>query len=139
VLTEARRHKDVWGSKGIDPPFLTSTPDGGGWSASRPGPVTPLHPTGTHCTGGWEGQGCGTDAVEGRKISRRESNPDPSAIQPVIRRNTGSAILPAFSTNNGNQNRHTACPAEHTGISFREVAYSGCDTVNEVLDTMYLG
>jgi hypothetical protein len=32
LINEASRHKDVWGSEGIAPPFLTSALDGGEWS-----------------------------------------------------------------------------------------------------------
>jgi hypothetical protein len=34
-------HEDFWGSGHIVPTFLTSTLDGGEWSASRPGLFTP--------------------------------------------------------------------------------------------------
>jgi hypothetical protein len=34
-------HEEVWGSEGISPPFLTSAPVGGEWSASRLGRFTP--------------------------------------------------------------------------------------------------
>jgi hypothetical protein len=36
LVTRALCHDDIWGSGGIAPPFLTSTLDGGEWSASRP-------------------------------------------------------------------------------------------------------
>jgi hypothetical protein len=52
--------------------FLTSALDGGEWSASRPGrALAPgKGPTGTHCTGRWEGlrEGSDTEAT-GRIIS----------------------------------------------------------------------
>jgi len=35
------RHEDVWGSGGIFHAFLTTVPDGGEWSASRPDRFTP--------------------------------------------------------------------------------------------------
>jgi hypothetical protein len=35
VLNLAPHHEDVWGSGGVASPLLTSTPDGGEWSASR--------------------------------------------------------------------------------------------------------
>jgi hypothetical protein len=48
VLNSALRHKDVWGSVGIAPPFLTSALDGGECSASSLSCFTPggnpLHP-----------------------------------------------------------------------------------------------
>jgi hypothetical protein len=37
LINHALCHGDIWGSGGIAPPFLTSTLDGGEWSASRPG------------------------------------------------------------------------------------------------------
>jgi hypothetical protein len=43
------RHEDIWGSRGIAPPFLTSALDGDDQSASRPYRFTP----GTHWMGGW--------------------------------------------------------------------------------------
>jgi hypothetical protein len=36
VINQASCHEDVSGSESIDPLFLTSAPDGGQWSASRP-------------------------------------------------------------------------------------------------------
>jgi hypothetical protein len=44
VLNLASRHKDEWGNGGTAPLFLTSVPDGGEWSGSRPDRYTP----GTH-------------------------------------------------------------------------------------------
>jgi hypothetical protein len=52
------------GSGGIVPPRLTSTLDGGEWSASRPGRFTP----GTHWIGCWVDLGVGLDVVEQRKM-----------------------------------------------------------------------
>jgi hypothetical protein len=54
--------KTYKGSGGIDLPFLTSTLDGGDWSASRPGRLA----TGTHWIGGWVGRRAGLDAVDCR-------------------------------------------------------------------------
>jgi hypothetical protein len=54
------------GSGGIAPQFLTSTLDGGEWSASRPGRFTP----GTHWIGGRVDPRVGLDIVEKRKIFR---------------------------------------------------------------------
>jgi hypothetical protein len=48
--------------------FLTSSLDGGKWSASRPGRFTPgERPCGTHRIGGWVGLRAGLDAVVKRK------------------------------------------------------------------------
>jgi hypothetical protein len=73
LMNHALRHKDVWGSGGIAPPFLTSALDGGELSSPCPGHFT----FGTHWRGGWVGPRTGLDAVEYRTISRshRESNP----------------------------------------------------------------
>jgi hypothetical protein len=38
LINGAARHEDVWGSRGIAPPFLTSALNGSEWSVSRPGP-----------------------------------------------------------------------------------------------------
>jgi hypothetical protein len=71
-------HKDIWGSGGIAPPFVTSALDGDEWSASGcnryiPGENAPN----THLIGSWVGPWAGVDAVGRRKIacSCRESNP----------------------------------------------------------------
>jgi hypothetical protein len=56
LLSQALCHKDIWGSGGIAPPFLTSALDGGEWSASRSGRfITRERPpplSGTHWIGG---------------------------------------------------------------------------------------
>jgi hypothetical protein len=76
----------TWGSGGIAPPFLTSTLDGGQWSASRPcrfipGEIVP----GTYWIGGWVGRGVGPDAVDKRKILRySESKPGSPALNPSL-------------------------------------------------------
>jgi hypothetical protein len=41
MRSEALCHEDIWGSGGIDLPFVTSGLGGGEWSASRPGRFTP--------------------------------------------------------------------------------------------------
>jgi hypothetical protein len=41
LINQAPLHKDVWGSVGIVPTFLTSALDGGEWSVSRRGRFTP--------------------------------------------------------------------------------------------------
>jgi len=48
---------------------LTSSLDGGEWSASRPGRFTARERApGVHCAGGWVGPGTGPEAVVKRKI-----------------------------------------------------------------------
>jgi hypothetical protein len=60
---------NTWRSGGTAPPFLTSTLDGGEWSASCPGCFTPGERSpGTHFIGGWVGPRACSDAVEKRKI-----------------------------------------------------------------------
>jgi hypothetical protein len=47
------------------PPFLTSALDGGEWSASRPGRLSPgERAPGTHWAGGWMGPRAGLDIME---------------------------------------------------------------------------
>jgi hypothetical protein len=41
LINYAPRHEDVWGSGVIATSFVTSTLDGGEWSASRPGRFIP--------------------------------------------------------------------------------------------------
>jgi hypothetical protein len=41
VINKAFRHEKIWGSGDEVPPFLTSAPDGGEWSVSRPYCFTP--------------------------------------------------------------------------------------------------
>jgi hypothetical protein len=59
----------TYGSGGVvAAPFLTSTLDGGKWSASRPGRLTSWERTpGTHWIGGWVGPRTDLDVVEKRK------------------------------------------------------------------------
>jgi hypothetical protein len=57
----------------------------------------PLYPrvkkTGTHLIGGWEGPRAGLDDVEKRKfLALRDSNSDPSVVQPVASRYTEYAV-----------------------------------------------
>jgi hypothetical protein len=64
----------------------TSALDGGEWSASRPGRLTPKERAqGTHWTGSWMGRRAVLDAVVKRKIPspRRESKPRTPTVQPV--------------------------------------------------------
>jgi hypothetical protein len=59
------RHEDICGSGGIVPPFSTSTPEGGEWSASGPGRFTPgVRAAGNRWIGGWVGPTICLDAVE---------------------------------------------------------------------------
>jgi hypothetical protein len=55
-------------SGGIQPPFLTSTLDGGEWSTSRHGRFAPRERgPGTHRIGGWVDRRAGLDAVRREK------------------------------------------------------------------------
>jgi hypothetical protein len=78
--------KAYWGSGGTVPPrSLTSTLDGGEWSASRPGRFTSRERVpDTHWVGDWVGCRAVLDAVM-RKIPspRRQSNPRTPIVQPV--------------------------------------------------------
>jgi hypothetical protein len=87
MLNKAPRHEDELGKwKYSSTHYLTSEPDRGEWSASRPGrfslrKITP----GTHRIGGWMGLRADLDMVLKRKFSslRREPNPDHSVVQPI--------------------------------------------------------
>jgi hypothetical protein len=78
--------KAYWGVKYSSTHSLASAPDGGEWSASRPGRFKPRKRVpGTHCIGGWVGTRAGLDAVVKRKIPspRREWNPKTPIVQPI--------------------------------------------------------
>jgi len=61
--------KARWGSGGIAYAFLFSAPDGGEWSASRPGRFIPGEGApDTHWIGGWVVPRRGMEAVTKRKI-----------------------------------------------------------------------
>jgi hypothetical protein len=69
LTNSALCHKGVWGSRCVDPLFLTSALAGGEWSASRPSRFTPKErATGTHWIGGWVDPRAGLDYVEKRKF-----------------------------------------------------------------------
>jgi hypothetical protein len=74
--------------------FLTSTPVGDEWSASRSCRYTPGEGApGIHRIVGWVGPRTGLDEVEKRKfLPYRDSNFDPSVVQPVASRYTDCAI-----------------------------------------------
>jgi hypothetical protein len=75
---------------------LTSSLDGGEWSASRPGRFTPREGAPcTHWIGGWVGPRIVLDAVVKRKIPspRRESNPGTQIVQPVAQLCTDWAVM----------------------------------------------
>jgi hypothetical protein len=75
---------------------FTSALDGGDWSVSRPGRLTPREKVpGAHWIGGWVGPRAVLNAVVKRKIPspRRESNPRTSIIQTVAQRYTDCAIM----------------------------------------------
>jgi hypothetical protein len=81
------------GSGCIDPHFLPLV--GGEWSTSHPGRFTPEERvSGTHWIGGWVDLRAGLDDLEKTKFLRpyRDSNSDPSVVQPVASRYTDYAI-----------------------------------------------
>jgi hypothetical protein len=62
ALAEHHAMKAYWGVEVYLHVFLTSVPDGGEWSASRPGRFTPGEKAaGTHWIGGWVGPRAGLD------------------------------------------------------------------------------
>jgi hypothetical protein len=64
VLMEMKVVKYVWRSGGIAPPILTSTLDGGEWSASHSDLFVPGERFfSTHWIGGWAGLRARLDAV----------------------------------------------------------------------------
>jgi hypothetical protein len=70
---------------------LTSALDGGEWSASRPGRITPRERApGTHWIRGWVGLRAVLDAVVKRRTSspRRELNTRTPIVQSVAQRHT---------------------------------------------------
>jgi hypothetical protein len=86
-LTKHHAMKTYWEVEVQRHAFLTSTLEGGEWTASHPGRLTPgERASGTPWVGGWVGPRAGLDAVEKRKISspRRESNPRTPNVQPWL-------------------------------------------------------
>jgi hypothetical protein len=78
----------MWWRGNIAPLFLTSALDGGEWSASRHGRLTPRERApDIHWKGGWVGTIAFLDAVENRKISCPCRNRT-AAVQPIDRRYT---------------------------------------------------
>jgi hypothetical protein len=78
----------VWGSGSIAPPFLTSSLDGGEWSASHPsrfiaGEEVPT----THWIGCWVGPRAGLALWRGEKPLAPAGNQSP-AVQSAARRYT---------------------------------------------------
>jgi hypothetical protein len=96
VLNEAPRHEVVLGEwRYSSTHSLTSAPDEGEWSASRPGRFTPRERApGIHWIGGWVGPRAVLDAVVKRKTPspRQLSNPRTPIVQPVAQRYTDRAI-----------------------------------------------
>jgi hypothetical protein len=92
VLNYAPRHEKVWGSGGIDLPFLTLALDGDEWLATRPGHFTPVEKDpGTCWVGGCVGPRASLDAVEKKKslmpgIEPRPSNPHSVAVPTELSR-----------------------------------------------------
>jgi hypothetical protein len=97
----APRHEGVLGEwKYSSTHSLTSALDGGEWSASRPGHITPKERApGTHWIGGWVGPRAVLDAVAKREIPshRRQWNPRTPIVQSVAQRYTDWAITALFS------------------------------------------
>jgi hypothetical protein len=90
----ATRYGGAWGERRYSSySFLTSTLDGGEWSASRPGRALPRGKnSGTHCTGGWVGRPrAGLDAEARRKIPVSVGDRTP-VVQSVVRHYTAWAI-----------------------------------------------
>jgi hypothetical protein len=88
--------KMYWGVEVWLHAFLTSSLDGGEWSASHPGYFTPRErATGTYLKGGWMGPRAGLDMVLKRKIPspHGESNPDHLIVQPIASCYIDRAIL----------------------------------------------
>jgi hypothetical protein len=88
LISRELLREDIWASGVICPLILTSTLDGGEWSASRPYRFTPRERAcSTHSIGGWVGPTASLDAVEKRKILHcRESDPGPPAHSPSLYR-----------------------------------------------------
>jgi hypothetical protein len=75
LVSYALCHEDIYGP-GTALPFLTSMPDGGEWSPSRPRRFNPEERApGTHWIGGRLGSRIGLDAVDSKILRCRESNP----------------------------------------------------------------
>jgi len=68
---------------------LTSALDGGGWSTSRPGRLTPGKKPGIHCIRGWVGPRAGLD---GCRLSRPPPEFDSRTVQPVANLYTYYAV-----------------------------------------------
>jgi hypothetical protein len=67
LINQALCHQDIWGSGGIAPPFLTSSLDGGVWSASRPGRFTLRERVRSiQWIGNWMGPRAGLEGIEKR-------------------------------------------------------------------------
>jgi hypothetical protein len=109
-------------SGGIAPQFLSSAQNGGEWSASRSGRLTPgeIAP-GTHWIWGWVGPRVGLDTAEKRKIiPRRESNPGRLA-----RRYTDSSSSSPTTTINNKYNNNNSLPFQHLNARFEKAGSPG--------------
>jgi hypothetical protein len=75
--------------------FLTSVLAGGELSALRPGRFTPGEKaSGTHLIGGWESPRASLDDMESENsCPYRDSDSDPSIIQPVVSHYTDWAVV----------------------------------------------
>jgi hypothetical protein len=86
-LTKHHTMKEYCGVEEDLHAFLTSTLNGGEWSASRPGCFTPRERApGTHWIGGWVGPRTCMDVVAKRKIPSlcRDSNPKSYSHSPLL-------------------------------------------------------
>jgi hypothetical protein len=109
----AQRHEGVLGEwRYSSTRSLTSSLDGGEWSASRPSHFPPRERApGIHWIGGWVGPRAVLDAVVKRKIPspRRESNSRTPIVQPVAQCYTDWAITALVLTSLLLANRISAC------------------------------
>jgi hypothetical protein len=84
----ATRHGGAWGERSYSSySFLTSSLDGGEWSASRPGrALLRERAPGTHCTGGWVCLRAGLDTEVTGKIlfPCRGSTPDRPVLSQTL-------------------------------------------------------
>jgi hypothetical protein len=92
------------------------------WSASRLGRFAPgERAAGTHWIGGWEGPKTGLDDVEKRKfftLCSRDSNSEPSVVQPVASRYTDWANITVNNWSRGSSVDMAMSLGWTTGILF---------------------
>jgi hypothetical protein len=110
-----------WESGGIGPRAhsLTSTLDGGGWSASRLARFAPRERAPcTHWIGGWVGPRAGLDAVSKGKIPSllQKLNPDYPIVQLVASRYPGSWLKTATLKTRTGKGKLSLCLIKHHAI-----------------------